>query len=286
MYIAYVKSATAIVKIVLSKNIYLKIVDNDFLKSYIPSVEIMTDNNIESDATITIQKSASNRAVINYPDVLYSYKKLDIKDIISLIEFVLERCRQEKGIICIHGAGAIVKEKAIVCWGTATGMGKTSLAVSLSENHLFYSDEKILIDLTSHEVVGRIENQYISNKYWKEKYGDKEYYLHQNLAKDKSYKIGMFIQPILCEQQDYIFDRWDSKKFLWHLYEESSRKIRGTSRLLFDGTVPAMSLDTFELSMRRLQLIKKFVNNIPAIYFKGTSDIIKKIINDEFKEEH
>lgn len=161
--------------------------------------------------------------------------------------------------------------------------GKTTLALELAENNgLFYSDEKILIDLKNKKAVGRIKNQYLSNEYWKEKYGNKEYYEHTNLAKDIDYKISLLVQPIICEQSSYTLDIWDASKFLWHLYEESSRKIRGTSRIFFDNTYPAISLDTKTLALDRLNLLKEFVKNVPAVYFKGSSKVAVELINDKF----
>lgn len=161
--------------------------------------------------------------------------------------------------------------------------GKTTLALELAKtNGAFYSDEKMLIDLKNIKAVGRIKNQYLSNDYWKEKYGDKEYHEHSNLAKDIDYEIGLFVQPIMSKQSSYTLDLWDANKFLWHLYEESSRKIRGTSRIFFDNTYPAMSLDTEALASNRLNLLKEFVTKVPAIYFNGTSEMAVKLINEKF----
>lgn len=161
--------------------------------------------------------------------------------------------------------------------------GKTTLALALSKNsNLFYSDEKILIDLNNKKAIGRIKYQYISNQYWKEKYGNSPYYKHSNLSEDIAYEIGVFVYPIICEQNSYILDFWEQKKFLWHLYEESSRKIRGTSRIFFNNTYPAPSLDTENIALKRLNLLKSFVNDIPSIYFKGPSEICCSLITNNF----
>lgn len=281
---AYIKSATAILKIVMEEKVLSMITKDDFFTSYIPSVNIINKENIADsiDAIIKIEEGKQNKISIDYPHIYYEYEKLNIKDIISLIEFVLERARQEKGIICIHGAGAVVNNKLVTCWGTATGMGKTTLAIELAENNnLFYSDEKILIDLKNRKAVGRIRKQYLSNKYWNNKYGQQDYYEQKNISEDEIYDIGMFIQPIICNQEEYIFDEWEQKKFVWHLYEESSRKIRGTSRIFFDNTYPAQSLDTEKLALKRLELIKEFAKSIQAVYFKGTAEKAINIINQQ-----
>lgn len=271
----YFKSSSSIIKLIINEEDYNLIISDEFLYSYIPSLDIVDSNTF--DASIKVEKGNTNNINFNYPEVIYQYEKFNPKDVISLIEYVFERARQEKGIICIHGAGAIYKNKLIVSWGGTTGMGKTTLALEISKKGTFYSDEKVLIDLNNLKGVGRISRQYISNDYWRKKYNTNDKYLVLNGNK-KNYDIGLFIQPIICDIFDYTLDVWDKDKFFWHLYEESSRKIRGTSRMFFDRTYPAVSLDTFSLAKSRLELIKKFTSNIKGVYYKGCIDnIINKL---------
>lgn len=277
----YLKSATAIIKINIDESIIQDIIGSVFLYSYIPSVEVLEEVNEKIvDANIYVEKCNENKIEIDYPKVHMKCIEPNVYDIISLAEYVLERARQEKGIICIHGAGCVIKNKLIACWGTATGMGKTTLAIELSKNeNTFYSDEKILIDLKNKKAVGRIKKQYISNDFWKSKLGDLIYYEHDNITKEDVYDIEMFIQPIICNQKEFVIDKWKSEKFLWHLYEESCRKIRGTSRLFFNNTYPIMSLDYDKLAKDRLELLRKFTKEIPSIYYKGNIQNAKNNIN-------
>lgn len=117
----YIKSSAAVVKVVAKETIISAIINDSFFYSYIPSAEILNTTAENIDATIKIDETTKNILDINYPNIYYGYKKLNIKDIISLVEFIFERARQEKGIICIHGAGAIISHKLIACWGPATG---------------------------------------------------------------------------------------------------------------------------------------------------------------------
>lgn len=117
----YIKSSVAVVKVIAKETIISAIVNDSFFYSYIPSVEILDSTAENIDAIIKIEETTENILDIDYPNIYYGYKKLNIKDIISLIEFIFERARQEKGIICIHGAGAIVNNNLIACWGPATG---------------------------------------------------------------------------------------------------------------------------------------------------------------------
>lgn len=124
----YIKSSKAVVKVIAKETIISAIINDSFFYSYIPSVQVLNNVPKNIDAVIKVEDTTENILNINYPDIYYGYKKLNIKDIISLIEFIFERARQEKGIICIHGAGAIVNHKLIACWGTATGMRKNNFS--------------------------------------------------------------------------------------------------------------------------------------------------------------
>ncbi len=285
MKVVVIKSASAGVRLVAEDNVLQKVLSDEFLQAYIPSMKVICDKNDLADATIYIQDAEENKIELDYPNVYLNCKNVNSKDVISLVEYVLERARQEKGIICVHGAGAVVKDKLVVTWGPATGMGKTSLALALADNgNYFYSDEKVLIDLKKFKSVGCLQKQYISNKFWKEKLGDGKYFSPDHLAEKKDYPIAFFIYGLICNQKECIIDDWSPDKFFWHLYEESARKIRGTSRTFFGFSYPVMSLDTEELAVKRLNLIKDFVQNISSIYYKGNLENIQNLIKERIKD--
>ena len=275
----YLQSASAIVKIVAEEDILDRTIADDFFSSYIPSVEIVDGDNC--DATIIVEQGDTSHIDIEYPIVKMTVASFHPKDLVSLAEYVLERARQEKGIICVHGASAIVNGKAVISWGTATGMGKTTLAIELADSgNEFYSDEKVLVDLINKKVVGRIANQYISNDYWRKKYGNEKFRMVANLSSDITYDIGLFVHAIICNQPETMVDSWTAEKFFWHLYEESCRKIRGTSRMFFGFTTPIESLDTLKLATTRLNLVKEFTKVVPSMYFKGRAEVAVDTIVD------
>ena len=280
----FVESATAIVKIIAEKENFSAIFKDEFFYSYIPSA-VIKENSETFDATIKVIKSEENNIDLSYPNIVLYYKQaLNSKDLIALTEYVLERARQEKGIICVHGAGAVIDGKMVTCWGPATGMGKTTLALELSKDgNEFYSDEKVLVDIINGKAVGRIKNQYISNDYWRNKFGNQKYFEHSNIADDIPYPIAMFVQALICNQEEYTLDIWTPEKFVWLLYEESSRKIRGTSRTFFKNSYPVMSLDTQLLATKRLSLLKEFTKKIPAIYYKGKAEKVVDYIKEKIK---
>lgn len=279
----YLKSASAIIKLNVDIDTFKQIIEDEFFNAYIPSVKVI-DYCEKYDAIIYVQNDNTNSIEVNYPNIYYRYTSLNTKDIITLIEFVFERARQEKGIFCIHGASSIVNDKAVICWGPATGMGKTTLALALSNiENQFYSDEKVLIDIPNKKVVGRIKKIYISNDHWKEKFGNVNFYENDTSAFDKEYDISMFVYPLICDNKQVILEKWNPNKFAWHLYEETSRKIRGTSRIFFNYTYPASSLDTFVLSVTRLNMVKEFTDSVLSIYYKGNIDSIVDFVKNNNK---
>src|SRR5574344_1541260 len=106
----YIKSSISIIELIDLNDVKDNIISDDFFTSYIPSVELL-ETSFYKDATITIEKCNKNKLELNYPSIYYGYVSLNTKDVISLIEYILERSRQEQGIVCIHGAGAIVNNK-------------------------------------------------------------------------------------------------------------------------------------------------------------------------------
>lgn len=273
----YLKSSKAVIKVMAGKEVINDILNDDFLDAYIPSVKVLKSST-DYDATINFTKCDMNAIKNDNNNYKMFFNKENTKDFITFIEYVFERIRQEKGIICIHSSGAIVDDKLIVCWGTTTGIGKSTLAYELSKYGSYYSDEKILIDLKTSTCCGRIKKQYISNNELKKQFGDDYFYKNENISSKENYKIAMFIEPVICNQEEYIYDEWKVEKFKWHLYEESCRKIRGTTRVYFDGTYPAESYDDFSLAKNRLKLIESFVKKNKAVYYKGnTKNIIKML---------
>lgn len=283
----YIKSYNTIVCLIGEKEAVDAIKNDEFLLAYIPSCEILLEEKLDYDCSVFINVSEENYIDIKYPTAEYKYKEFNSREIISLMEFMLERARQEKGVLCIHGACSLINNKAFITWGGATGMGKSNLALELSEQEdaEFYSDEKILIDLNTFSVVGGINKLYLHTSYWKEKFGEKEYVdIISNDTKGNdlsSYPIKAFLYPCIVEGAlKVIVEQWENSKFEWHLWEESCRKIRATSRRFFNYTEPAQSLDNTELSKKRLTFIKNITKSVACYYVSGdVRSVTKKILS-------
>jgi hypothetical protein len=262
-----------------------KLLKDEFLWKYIPGLKL-GKSNLKHDVEIKLISEKRLCCYKNYPNITIGCKDLSIKDIISLIEFVFERARQDVGVYCIHSSSVIYENEAYVFWGGATGMGKTILADTFIKNGAkFYSDEKTLIDLNRLEVVGGIPFQYLEKNY---KNGLKMY--NSSISKDgyksiddtgvinKNFKIRYFIYGYGIEGSKLIVDKWSPIKFEWHLYEELGRKIRAISRRVGKNQQPVPSIDSEKCAIKRVNMVNKTANEVMCIFIQGSpNDVINFI---------
>lgn len=251
-----------------------KLIKSDFLYRYIPEIKIDQLGN-KTDATLDLKRGAS-RIMLKYPRAEYRNKSVDVNDVLSLAEYLLERARQSRGYYCMHGAAVEVRGKAIIFWGGASGMGKTALAKYFSKQAdcIWFSDEKVVIDLKHSTVVGGVGSAYFNK-------GEKNVYDKLALRKKMELPIAMFVYPFVTSVPNKLtWDRWTSEKFDWHLFEEMNRKIRGTSRRVFSNIEPLPPLDDMTLARKRNALIGNMAKRMPCYYAQGEAKAIAAAIRN------
>ena len=229
-----------------------------------PTIEINTG----SHDTVTIFESNDN-AVINCRN------EYSVKDIISLIELILEFYRQKHSIFTIHGAACDYKGAGILIIGGASGIGKSTLAYKLSEktsNISFIGDEKICIN-SEGEIIGGIQKTSLNKKNDKG-ISDKELGLWRGSVS----MVSIIIQPIICENGKLDVFEWDDARIKWHLYEEFSRKIRAVSRIV--ARTPIQSVDTDEIAMKRFNFVNSLSTDtyIKAFTVQGDIAVVANFI--------
>ena len=268
------KSANAAARIYAKADILDHIEKNDFVRHYIPSVSLNIGEDTDYDCTIHIETSNANHIDINYPHAYYHFSDpLNLADVITLTEFMLERARQEKGIICLHGAVSIINDQAYAFLGGASGIGKSSLAYELAHMRqgTFLYDEKMLINLNTLKLVGGVGALYVSNQYWADKTGiniGSKMDLKSQTA--PNFDINSFVFPVLSQTgTEAKKSTLSSDKLEWHLWEESCRKIRATSRRFFNYSTPVQSLDTEKVSLWRSNQIKILSKDVTGSYVTG-----------------
>lgn len=276
-YYLAVKSLDLAVKVVSSHVGWIKKLKNSkFLKRYIPSYEIL-DKYTKYGSRIVLKQGKSQFS-LKFPNAIYSNSKYNEKDMVSIIEFLLERLRQERGYYCMHSSSVTIKNRGVIIWGWASGLGKTRLILNLVQNFgaNFFSDEKTLIDFKNNLMVGGVQHAYLSKNYFRDVHQNKEFL---NLAANcKPAEIAFLVYPQVSESEKIYIEKWSSEKLDWHLYEELSRKIRATSRRLFENEFPVTSLDTHILSKKRSAAVKNFALRIPCYYICGTEKQISEKI--------
>lgn len=243
-----------------------------FLKRYIPNA-VFLEQNTKPDCGLIIKKGKA-RIDLKYPQAIYYNNQFNEKDLVSLAEYLLERARQENGLYCIHGSACLVNNKAVIFWGGASGMGKTTLCKKIQEKYgaNWFADEKIVIDFSTGRVVGWVDIAYLKE--------GKNKFKKLSTNNQRSIPIAFFIYPLLTDDScsKLLFDKWSAEKFRWHLFEESNRKIRATSRSFFNSE-PIMPIDTIKLARKRIEAIKKITNKTKCYFMRGNSDGICKKIN-------
>lgn len=237
-----------------------KVMSNDFLYQYIPALSKPSTLN-RSDVRILVTETNELPDFSKYPNLEIGAKGMSEKDIISLIELVFERARQEKAVYCIHSSSVVYKDKLVVFWGGATGMGKTRLAHEfIGHGASFYSDEKTLVDFSSLSGAGGIAGGHLKTKILFP-------------------KVGLFVYGFGIDGANLSIEKWSSRHFKWHLYEELGRKIRAISRMVKNQTVSIPSADSQKNADARLKLTKEFTEKIHCYFLQGSpSEVITSII--------
>jgi len=250
---------------------------SEFLRRYVPGYRIVNDSALRT-VSITL-KTGKPCFLLKYPKAEYTNVSYEDKDVVSLIELLLERARQETGTYCLHSSSVIVKGRGVIFWGGASGMGKTRLALTMSENFnaRIYSDEKTLLSLRKDLIVGGIASVYLLKPYLQDKFNGTGFHDFPQLK--QSFPVGFFVYPNIDEHSRSAYvERWDAEKFNWHLYEELSRKIRGTSRRIFHNTLPVLSIDSLPVAKQRSMEVEVYTKRTPCYYMKGSEKMICKSI--------
>ncbi|PIR66604.1 MAG: hypothetical protein COU51_03050 [Parcubacteria group bacterium CG10_big_fil_rev_8_21_14_0_10_36_14] len=277
-YYIIIKSLDSAVKVSSSYANWIEELKNsEFLKRYIPCYEIL--DKYKKYGSELVLKHGKPKFTLKFPNATYSNLKYDEKDAVSIVELLLERLRQENGYYCMHSSSVTIRNSGVIIWGWASGLGKTRLILNLVKDFgaKFFSDEKTLIDLKNNLMMGGVRQADFSKNYFKNVHKSKK--MLDSTTNCKPTELAFLVYPQVSESKEIFIEKWSAEKLDWHLYEELSRKIRATSRRLFNNELPVSPLDTPVLSKKRSVAIKSFVQHMPCYYICGTEKQISgKII--------
>lgn len=242
-------------------NIYRNIWQSYFLAEYIPSVSVLpVDDSDNTDLTI-IQGgdfSWSNSTITT------TENDSDIRSIIVIVGSLLEKLRQEHGFYQVHGSAVKVRNRSVAIVGGMSGIGKTSLALNLLSfaDVGFIADEKFVMDGAQSSIVGGCPVSRDNKKTGLKVPFDLELI-------SSPMKIGMFVFPIITNEPELTVFKLDALKLFWHLYEESTRDIRGLNFLYNNFTETHQGYDTDGIAKQRLDDIRNISEHVPAYFIRG-----------------
>ena len=272
----YITSGKATLLIESENSAILDRIQNEtFVRSHIPSAIVITEIMEKFDASLLIKNSEKFDVVLQYPNIVCGQpKEADIRGLIALIGYILERANNEKGVYSIHSSVITKNGKAVVLFGGTTNLGKTSIAKRASEKFgwSFYSDEMAIIDSEDGKIIagGKVAT-------------NSDSFEDFNLSETKeTFEIIGFVHPHIDNGLNKI-EKWNSDKFFWHLKEEFARKVRGGSKAINFFSYPLDSLDTFDISKKRLSFAKNFSEKILCYEIRGTPEFVSERITEIFK---
>src|SRR5258708_10284748 len=151
----------------VSDEILLKDVKNNpLLYKFIPNLNLDSD---KYDLVLKIKNQEEKRFIFSLKESLIAGKygqDFNSNDVIVLVEYLLERLRQEKGIYTLHSSSVYKDNIGLVLLGNLTGLGKTSTVLFLKEKFGFeiYSDEKCLINSNNNSLTGQTQKVFVETK--------------------------------------------------------------------------------------------------------------------------
>ncbi|MDP1719333.1 MAG: hypothetical protein Q8L24_02830 [bacterium] len=244
-----------------------KIRTDDFLKKYIPDPVVREGRVSGPDCSLKISRGPRFSVKLAYPSVdCVQPRRVDVRGLISLMGYLLERARAEKNVHSLHSSVVVKGGKAVVLFGGTTNLGKTSVAKAAGKvGWSFYSDEVALI--WSGRVIGGARVATNSDRF-------KDFILSADHGK---YPIAVFVHPHIDNGLSEVV-KWQKNKFLWHLKEELARKLRGGSKAVNFSSYPLESLDTFAIASARLKLARRLADRVPCYEVRGTPEQIAERI--------
>lgn len=260
---------------------------SDFWEVYCPDISFSTKKiDLKPNLKIFVGNDFSKLHFDIKDRVEVPLKKLSISDIITIVDYIYEPQRNMQGIYTLNSSSVFNKDsKGVIFFGGATGMGKTSLARYLDSKQDFaiFSDDKTLLNIHTLQVIGGPNYLYINKSNLSKEFDlDENTQLRFNREDKNNIKLSLFVYGYI---QKGFKERsiWSKDKFFWHIYESLTKRVRGVSRRIADGRIALPSIDTTDLSDKRIKDIDHLCSNLDCVFIKGNKKYIYKYIKDLIK---
>ena len=284
----YFDSRGIISKIAAVESDIKKILADPFTFHYMIGAERSENPNF--DVQVIPDSSVKDFVSLDYPLCRYNHL-FDHREIVVLAEYLMERCRQEKkGCYSLSSASASFRDSAVLFFGGATHLGKTSSMLTLVQKcgFEFLSDEKSIISLDALEILPGANSVPTRKKIIRDRFfnSDASQGFAQLVQANQNKKAKLFIYPHLDHGLEKpICYRLEPLDFFWLLTREFSSVIRGSVRMVNNFSYLIPSLDTQDLANKRIASTKNFCNMVPCYYFQGSLDQIEKYIPEMLAKE-
>jgi len=263
-----------------------KILDDKFTKHYIPDFRIASGGT--TPCIEVVEREQEKKAILDYPRGFLK-PHIEHRSFVVTAEYLAERARQEKlGLFALNSAAAERNGDGVLFYGEASNLGKSTFATTLSENGFNqFSDEKTLLDLEHNLMVSGSRSIPLRKNVWKERFpNDGEYRELDTKEQAVSPKVSLIISPHYDHGLDKpIITALDPLDLFWGLLAAISKRIRGVTRFIDDFTFQLPSIDTEELSEKRIELMRKFSRAVKGFYFQGNHHQLVTFVKSALKLE-
>lgn len=275
------KSVGVVGEICTSEKNIEKILRDPFTQHYLPELEITTEL---SDVRVIEDKNLEKKANVIFP-VISLNPNVEHRSYVVSVEYLLERARQEMfDIYTINSSSAELDCRGILFYGTASNLGKSTFTLALSENGFnHFSDEKTLINLVSQEMVSGSRSIPLRKEILKKKLGGGDY-KKINYRSSENPKLSLIISPHYDHGlKTPIINELEPLDLFWGINGDFSRRIRGGTKFIDNFSYQLPSIDSEDLTERRLYLTKKLANSVRGFYFQGDSNQLVKFVRENLK---
>ncbi len=262
--------------------IFNSVKNSEFWKIYSPDIS-MTSEIKKRDFIISISSMFSELIFIDNVLEIPS-GNISSEDIITVVDYIYEAQRNANGIYTLNSSVCVYQDsKGVILFGGSTGMGKTTLVRDMSGQYDFsmYSDDKVLLDLNNLEIINGSKYIHLNKTSLINEFGEaKDHVALEETGDIKDIKISLFVYGYLTDGFSE-HEVWSKEKFMWHMYEAMTKRIRGVTRRINGGLLALPSLDTQALSAKRINDLSKLCDNVECLFIKDAPEGVAHIIKDK-----
>ena len=256
--------------------------NSEFWKIYAPDLYMVP----EVERTDFLLSISTNFLEINFTNNVLEIPSENIspEDVITIVDYIYEAKRNTNGIYTLNSSVCIYQDSnGVILFGGSTAMGKTTLVRHMSSQDDFsmYSDDKVLLDLNGLKIINGSKYIHLNKTSLITEFNEAQDYVElKDVENTGDVKISLFVYGYLTQGFSE-HEIWPKEKFAWHIYEAVTKRIRGVTRRIGNGLLALPSIDTYELSKKRINDINKLCDSVQCLFIKDSPENVTNIIKDK-----